>query len=293
VPDAVREARRDGGDSLPDHVTTPLLTLLTTRSMDEDYAHVAASRRNSGGPAPSRRRTGWPTVAVVGLFGLLVGVSAVQTSRDAEVDELGRTALLSRIRSQQDEVSALQTRRADLIRNTQDASARRTALIENQDKRGSLVRRLEVPTGFAAVRGEGIRITLDNRPNVDPNDEIRDEDLAILVDGLWEAGAEAIAINDERLNLLGAIRNTSRAIFVNGRPVQAPYVVSAIGDKATLQARLLESSQGQLFMTLAEGLGFLYAVDNAEDLLLPAATLRPLRNVEEAATTTGGEEVVP
>jgi hypothetical protein len=48
-----------------------------------------------------------------------------------------------------------------------------------------------------------------------------------------------------------------------------------------------------LFMTLAEGLGFLYAVDTAEDLLLPAATLRPLRNVEEAATTTGGEEVVP
>lgn len=26
---------------LPEHVTTPLLTLITARSMDEDYAHVA------------------------------------------------------------------------------------------------------------------------------------------------------------------------------------------------------------------------------------------------------------
>ncbi len=55
----------------------------------------------------------------------------------------------------------------------------------------------------------------------------------MLVDGLWEAGAEAIAINDQRINALGGIRNTSRAIHVNGRPVNAPYVVSAIGDPRT------------------------------------------------------------
>lgn len=30
---------------LPEHVTTPLLTLITARSMDEDYAHVAQQRR--------------------------------------------------------------------------------------------------------------------------------------------------------------------------------------------------------------------------------------------------------
>ena len=45
---------------LPDHVTTPLLTLITAQSMDEDYAHVAQKRAAAGlEPAPSARaRTG-------------------------------------------------------------------------------------------------------------------------------------------------------------------------------------------------------------------------------------------
>ena len=36
---------------LPEHVTTPLLTLITARSIDEDYAHVAQQRAAAGRPA--------------------------------------------------------------------------------------------------------------------------------------------------------------------------------------------------------------------------------------------------
>ena len=43
------EIDRDAGDcQLPEHVTTPLLTLITARSMDEDYAHVAQKRAAAG-----------------------------------------------------------------------------------------------------------------------------------------------------------------------------------------------------------------------------------------------------
>ena len=59
-----------------------------------------------------------------------------------------------------------------------------------------VIERVAVPAGFVAVRGEGIRITVDSSPQADTSDEVRDEDLATLVDGLWHAGAEAIAIND-------------------------------------------------------------------------------------------------
>lgn len=293
MPEVAREVRGGAREGLPDHVTTPLLTLLTTRSMDEDYAHVAARRGTRPAARPAGRRSGWATFAVVGVFGLLVGVAAVETSRDAEVDELGRTALLSRIQSQRAEVGALQTRLADLSGENQQASARNAQLVREQEEVRGTVQRLEVPTGFTAVRGEGVRITLDNRPDADLNSEVRDEDLAILVDGLWEAGAEAIAVNGERLNVLGGIRNTDRAIHINGHPVQAPYVVTAIGDKSTLQARLQETSQGQEFLVLAEGLGFLYEVDNVDDVRLPAATLRPLRDVDDAGAGPGGEEVAP
>jgi uncharacterized protein YlxW (UPF0749 family) len=288
MPEVVPDARPD----LPEHVTTPLLTLLTTRSMDEDYAHVAARRGTPPASPVSPRRASWATLAVVGAFGLLTAVAVVETSRDAEIDELSRAALLSRINTERAEVGELKTRVDELSRESQATSTRIASLARQQSDMRAVLDRLEVRTGYTAVRGEGIRITLDNRPGVDVNSEIRDEDIATLVDGLWQAGAEAIAVNDERLHVLGGIRNTNRAVHVNGNPVQAPYVVTAIGDKATLQARLQETSQGQEFMALANGLGFLYEVDNVDDVRLPAASLRSLRAVE-VSTSPGGEETAP
>lgn len=287
MPEVLPPVRRD----LPEHVTTPLLALITARSLDEDYAHVAARRQ--GLRPPATRRGSWGTLLAVGAFGLLTAVVLVQTSRDSEVREVGRAALISRIETQRAEVGDLQRRVDSLGRENQAASARTTSLIGQQDDLLAIVERLQVRTGYAAVRGEGIRITLDNRPGVDVNNEIRDEDLATLVDGLWEAGAEAVAVDDERLHVLGGIRNTNRAIRVNGNPVQAPYVVTAIGDRATLQARLQETSQGQQFLALATTLDFLYEVDNVDDVVLPAAPWRPLDDAVESSTTPGGEETAP
>jgi len=289
MPEVVPETR----PHLPDHVTTPLLALITTRSMDEDYAHVAQRRGSGGGSGPTpptRRRASWATLATVGVFGLLTATVVVQTSRDAEVEELGRAALIGQIQSRRDQVSELQRSVASLSRGNQAATTGIASLTRQQADIRSLVERLELRTGFSAVRGEGVRVTLDNRPGVEVNDEIRDEDVATLVDGLWEAGAEAIAVDGERVNALGGIRNVNRTIYVNGNPVEAPYVITAIGDTATLQARLQETSQGQEFLALANGLGFLYEIDNVDDVRLPAATLRPLRHADEASSGPGGEK---
>lgn len=282
---------------LPAHVTTPLLTLITTRSMDEDYAHVAqqraaAGQRPSGSPQPH-----WTSLVAVGLLGLMMAVVVVQTDRRAEVDELGRAALIDQIESRSERVADLQSEVGRLTGSIRASVARAT---ETDDQLASLrasVSRLEVRTGFSAVRGEGVRITVDNQPGVDVNDEIRDEDLAYLVDGLWAAGAEAIAVNDQRINLLGGIRNTSRAIHVNGRPVIAPYVVSVIGENDTLQARLLQSSQGQAWFALVNTYGFRYRADNVDSIRLPAAPGPVLRDVIEMdAGPSGmpeGEENAP
>jgi uncharacterized protein YlxW (UPF0749 family) len=278
---------------LPEHVTTPLLTLITTRSMDEDYAHVARRRQAAGKSSPAPRRGSWPSVTALVAFGVLVAIAGVQTARDADVQELGRAALIGQIQSQRDQLGDLQRRVAELSRSTQALSGHTSALARQQDGLDAAIERLEVRTGFSAVHGEGVRITVDNRPGVDVNSEIRDEDLATLVDGLWEAGAEAIAIDDERINVLGGIRNVNRAIHVNGHPVEAPYVVTAIGDNATLQARLQETSEGQAFQALVNGLGFVYRVDNVDDVRLPAGALRPLRFAVDAGTRPGGEEEAP
>jgi uncharacterized protein YlxW (UPF0749 family) len=74
---------------------------------------------------------------------------------------------------------------------------------------------------------------------------------------------------------------------VNGRPLTAPYVIEAIGDRATLQARLLESATGLEWFRLVDSLGFRYVSQNVEDMRIPAATLGALRNAEELSDDDG------
>ena len=276
---------------LPAHVTTPLLTLITARSMDEDYAHVAQQRAAAGEVREQGGRPNWASLLAIAALGVMAAVLVVQTDREAEVNELGRAALIEQIESRSDEVRDLQHDVAELTRSNAAAASRSTRVQEQLDDIESRVRRAELNTGFAVVHGPGVRITVDNRPDADVDSEIRDEDLAILVDGLWEAGAEAIAVNDQRINALGGIRNTNRAVHVNGRPVNAPYVVSVIGDNRTLQARLLQTYQGQQWFGLVDGLGFVYDAQNVDDIRLPAAPERALRDVIEVnADPDGGPD---
>lgn len=277
---------------LPEHVTTPLLSLITARSMDEDYAHVAQKRAAAGVPAsPQRPRPHWTSVVAIALLGVMAAVVAAQTDRQAPVAELSRAALIDQIDLRSAELQDLQRQVGDLTSSNAAAGSASTKIQGQLDDISGRVRRAELLTGYSAVRGPGVRITVDNRPDADVDSEIRDEDLAVLVDGLWQAGAEAIAINDQRLNVLGGIRNTNRAIHVNGRPVNAPYVVSAIGDNRTLQARLVQTYQGQQWFGLVNGLDFVYRAENVDDMRLPAAPERDLRDVIELdADPDGGQE---
>ena len=274
---------------LPEHVTTPLLALITARSMDEDYAHVARQRATSdtaSGAAPEGSRPGPArpkavSLAAVAALGVLMSVAVVQTDRGAATDELGQAALRQQIGDRREQVRGLQDQLGQVTSSNRAALSRSAQLRDQLDDLDASVTRLGVRTGFTAVHGEGVRITVDNPPGADVNSEVRDEDLAVLVDGLWQAGAEAVAINDQRINVLGGIRNTSRAIHVNGRPVNPPYDIAAIGDTSTLQARFLQSSQGQEWFALVNGLDFRYSSENVDDVRLPAAPDPELRDVIE------------
>lgn len=264
---------------LPEHVTTPLLTLITTRSMDEDYAHVAQKRAVAGDARPDAARPHWSSLLAIAALGVMAAVVAVQTDREAPANELSRAALIEQIDSRSDDVRALQ---ADVARLTRFNAAVASNSRGTQADLGEIearVRRAELTTGFSPVHGPGVRITVGDRPGDEVDGEVLDEDLATLVDGLFAAGAEAVAINDQRINALGGIRNTNRAVHVNGRPVNAPYVVSAIGDPRTLQARLVETYQGQQWFNRVSNFGFVYEAENVDDIRLPAAPERVLRDV--------------
>jgi uncharacterized protein YlxW (UPF0749 family) len=266
---------------LPEHVTTPLLNLITQQALEEDYRVVAERRAREGTAAPAAApRSRLLAAAAVVVLGLLVSVAAVQNSRNEAVEDAGRATLIAQINESRDDLAAQQASIADTTRENRALTDQLTSLTATRQDTVSRLRRLQVGTGYYPVTGEGVRIVVDDNPEGGEIQLVRDSDLAFLTDGLWEAGAEAISINNQRLNPLGGIRNVSFAIHVNTVPLSPPYVVRAIGDTRTLQADLVATTHGAKFFALAQQLGFVVDMDNVEELSLPAARERRLSHVQ-------------
>jgi uncharacterized protein YlxW (UPF0749 family) len=226
----------------------------------------------------------------VAVFGVLVTVAAVQTSRNAEITDASRSTLIARVGLEREAVAEQQARIAEL----QDANIRLERELDqvtvDQQAQLSRQQRLEVRTGYVPVTGPGVRITVDDAPNGDETQLVYARDLAMLVNGLWRAGAEAIAVNGQRLTPLSALRNAGLAIEVNNRPVNPPYAVQAVGDPGELQANLLDTTHGLRFFDLAGDLGFVVTRQNVEELTLPAARGPRLQHVRRGTSGRPGME---
>jgi uncharacterized protein YlxW (UPF0749 family) len=66
-------------------------------------------------------------------------------------------------------------------------------------------------------------------------------DVRVLIQELWLAGAEGIAVNDERIVGTTAILDIGGSILVNSAYLAPPYTVTAIGPP-DLYERMLEST---------------------------------------------------
>ena len=270
MPEAPIDYRQD------DRVSTPLLTLITQQSLDEDYQHVAdrrAAETADGDGPPPRRRHGTAAV-VVAAFGALVTIAALQTQQGEDTRSAGRASLISQIDAGRDELSDLQQRIVRLRELNVGLQGDLDTVTAEQTAAQARVDRLGAATGFAAVTGPGIRVTVDDAADGTP---VRDWHLRLLVDGLWGAGAEAVSVNDQRLTARSAIRNSGDAIRVNNRSLSPPYVVTAIGDERTLQADLMETTSGLQFRDTVTALGFPWGMQNVDELTLPAAPTRVAR----------------
>ena len=105
-----------------------------------------------------------------------------------------------------------------------------------------------------AVHGPGIVIAAQSSADGSDAGRITDRDLQVLVNGLWYAGAEAVAVNDNRVGSLTSIRTAGDAITVNFRSISSPYTVIALGDTDTLRTRFAQNPAGRLLGEPAQAL---------------------------------------
>jgi uncharacterized protein YlxW (UPF0749 family) len=269
---------------LPEHVTVPLLSLITQRSLDADYEHVAARRRTTGErPAPGPRQLVAGGLVLL-VFGALVTMAAVRTNRSAASDNASRESLIQQVDLRRAAVGELQKRLSTAEKEVVTLQQRLNTTTTQEKAQLARVQRLAARTGFGAVTGPGIRVTLNSAPDSGDNELVRDSDLTLLSDALWAAGAEAISVNGQRLNALGAFRNVGIQVLLNTQPINPPYVFSVVGNPDTMPADLLSSAIGEKWYALKDSLGFRFDVQDGGTMTLPAARSQSLRSARIVTT---------
>jgi uncharacterized protein YlxW (UPF0749 family) len=275
VPGPSTTPEAPNGRPLPDQVTMGLLPYLTAHALDEDYAHVAAQR---GDGDRARRRIGVAGALAIGVFALLAGTAAAQTSQDSASQERERRALIDQVKERKTAVEADRRRAAGL--QVEIGRLESQQLRNTQDSGGlfSQLRLLGMRSGTSAVRGPGVEVVVDDAKNAQADrNKVLDSDMQKLVNGLWQAGAEAISINGERLTALSAIRNAGSAITVNYTKLSRPYRVLAIGNPKTLPSRFADTTSGQAWFDLQREFGLQFTMRTQVSLRLPSADVPTLR----------------
>ena len=248
-----------------------LLNAIIRQPVDPDYAVVAAR----GGPRTTRS---WRLAVVLVLAGAMFAVAALQTNRAAPAQQTERAELIDRVQAAEAQQDALRGQVVDLSRQI---TTLRAAALGNEQSRGleQQIEQLGSTNGTVAVSGPGVLVVVDDAPSgaADQRDEVLDLDLQVLANGLWQSGAEAVAVNGHRLSALTAIRGAGDAITVDYRSLNRPYRVEAIGDPRTLPARFAESPAGTWWNDLAQNRKMRYEISDVDELSLdadPGVTLR-------------------
>lgn len=216
-----------------------------------------------------RKQGLWLRVWAPGLVCLLLGVLLVVQFRTQRA--VGRTSTAAgpapmAVLSTLVEANArLRQERAALtsqIAEYQQASRqeRLTALVQE-------LNRLRIVNGLVEVTGPGVEVRVEGL--------LSPLEMQDLVNELRNAGAEAIALNGERLVALSVIASSGETLVVNGQPLAPPYIFQALGDPQNMETAL--TRQGGLITLLArahEGQGA--TVTQRARMVLPVYT-QPLQ----------------
>jgi uncharacterized protein YlxW (UPF0749 family) len=137
-----------------------------------------------------------------------------------------------------------------------------------------------VSAALVPLTGPGVVITLDDarqRPDGSLPVDARPDDLVIhqsdvqaVVNAVWAAAADGVAIMDQRLIATSAVRCVGNTLLLQGRTYSPPFVITAIADPAAVRAQLAASPQVAVFQQAVDAFGLSFEVRERPSVTLPA-----------------------
>lgn len=143
--------------------------------------------------------------------------------------------------------------------------------------------------GLVALHGPGIILTLDDS-SLRSRPEgvelapllVNQTDLVMIINELWTAGAEAIAINGEPVGPRPSIRQSGPMLYCNNAPISSPFRIVALGDSEKLRTNL--EFPGGILEQL-RSLGQTVTIEMGKNLEVPALRLTPTLQFAQPAVS--------
>ncbi len=171
-------------------------------------------------------------LAVIGFVGYAQWNGSPERTQFATSVQQVLADQVSKLEDEQEELRGqLATSEAQVLEFQQASTTSSSTLAE-------VNRRLEaarLATGLTPLRGPGLVIEIADSKRVIPEGEnpgnyiVLVDDLRDIVAALWASGAEAIAINGERLVATSSIYGVGASVLVNTAFLSPPFRIQAIG----------------------------------------------------------------
>ena len=214
------------------------------RSLRARMAHVLGRARRVQRAKPVTTASRFASLLMVVSAGVMLAVSAnVSSGTDLRPDREQDLAAL--VRSQAARNKEL-SRQVDALRHEVDQQS----AAEDDSTDRAAFDQANARAALTPVQGPAVRVTLTDAPlSVQPAGVDQDllvvhqQDIQMVVNVLWGAGAEAMTIQGQRVTSLTGIKCVGNTVVLRGVPYAPPYVVTAIGDPRRLEAALATSPE--------------------------------------------------
>ena len=210
------------------------------------------------------------------LFGLLVTLQWRTQAERSELSVRYNTPLI-------DAASALQKEQNELKTQLAQLRARLDEIQRNASSQSGAAKELQVQldelkanAGLTPESGDGVVVQLDDARNVSVSTRDIDRsichatDLTDIINTAWKGGAQAIAVNDERLVNSSSVYCVGSTIMVNGTLMSPPFNIAAIGPQNSLLGAYDDPNQLQDIKQRRDVQGLGFHVSRASAIHVPA-----------------------
>ncbi|MGH2373274.1 MAG: DUF881 domain-containing protein [bacterium] len=223
----------------------------------------------------SGRAIGLQVLAAVILLGLgFIFVVQLRAARritaQPEVPTRNVYALATLLRQEREaraeteaKLGELQRRQAEFERAATEGRTLTAALSRELDG-------LRLLVGLRAMRGPGVVVRVADakiQPAGSTPVIVTYQDLVSVINELWAAGSEAIAVNNQRVTATTGFGQVGGTVVINLQRLSGPFTITALGDPATLEGAL--NIRGGLVDGL-RALGLRITIERRPELSVPA-----------------------